>query len=77
MGFDEIAALLRIVRIVEEGDYDTVILDTAPTSHTMSLTASSSFQVRLNFDISINCGSCGERGRSRTEGDRSALGERA
>lgn len=37
MGFDEIAALLRIVRIVEKADYDTIILDTAPTGHTMSL----------------------------------------
>ena len=38
-GFDELMALLEICRWVEEGRYDAVVVDTAPTGHTLRLLA--------------------------------------
>ena len=36
-GIDEIAALLEIARYVRDGRYDSVIVDTAPTGHTLRM----------------------------------------
>lgn len=36
-GLDEVMALLRIMELVGEGTYDVLILDTAPTGHTLRL----------------------------------------
>jgi arsenite-transporting ATPase len=38
-GVDEIVSLDLLVRLVEQPDYDTVVLDTAPTGHTLRLLA--------------------------------------
>ncbi len=36
-GIDEVMALVRTTEIIEEGGYDALILDTAPTGHTLRL----------------------------------------
>lgn len=36
-GADEVAALLEISRLLKEGSYDTIIVDTAPAGHTMAM----------------------------------------
>jgi arsenite/tail-anchored protein-transporting ATPase len=38
-GIDELVALLAIVRLAHAGDYDLVVVDTAPTGHTLRLLA--------------------------------------
>jgi arsenite-transporting ATPase len=38
-GIDELVALLEIVRLAHAGDYDRVVVDTAPTGHTLRLLA--------------------------------------
>ena len=38
-GLDEVMAIIRIANILREGLYDLIILDTAPTGHTMRLLA--------------------------------------
>jgi arsenite-transporting ATPase len=38
-GIDELVALLEIVRLAGAGDYDEVVVDTAPTGHTLRLLA--------------------------------------
>jgi arsenite/tail-anchored protein-transporting ATPase len=38
-GVDEIVSLDLLVRLVEQPEYDTVVLDTAPTGHTLRLLA--------------------------------------
>ena len=38
-GIDEIAALMEISRIGQSGAYDTVVVDTAPTGHTLRMLA--------------------------------------
>lgn len=38
-GLDEVMAMVKIMEILEEGNYDLIILDTAPTGHTMKLLA--------------------------------------
>ncbi len=38
-GMDEVMAIIRIANILKEGQYDLIILDTAPTGHTMRLLA--------------------------------------
>jgi arsenite/tail-anchored protein-transporting ATPase len=38
-GIDELVALLEIVRLARAGDYDVVVVDTAPTGHTLRLLA--------------------------------------
>lgn len=37
IGIDEALALMRLVKILREKEYETIILDTAPTGHTMRL----------------------------------------
>lgn len=36
-GIDEVTAVLQIARLVRDGRYDAVVVDTAPTGHTMRL----------------------------------------
>jgi arsenite-transporting ATPase len=38
-GIDELVALLEIVRLADGGEYDLVVVDTAPTGHTLRLLA--------------------------------------
>jgi arsenite-transporting ATPase len=38
-GVDELGGLLELVRVAETGRYDTVVVDTAPTGHTLRLLA--------------------------------------
>lgn len=38
-GLDEVMAIIRIAKILKEGRYDRVVLDTAPTGHTIRLLA--------------------------------------
>ena len=38
-GMDEVMAIIRISNILKEGQYDLIILDTAPTGHTLRLLA--------------------------------------
>ena len=38
-GLDEIMAIIRIADILKSGDYDLIVLDTAPTGHTINLLA--------------------------------------
>ena len=38
-GLDEVMAIIRIANILREGQYDLIILDTAPTGHTIRLLA--------------------------------------
>ena len=38
-GIDELVALLEIVRLAQAGDYHLVVVDTAPTGHTLRLLA--------------------------------------
>ena len=37
LGIDEMMAIIEIADIIERGEYDSVILDTAPTGHTIKL----------------------------------------
>lgn len=46
-GTDEVVALARIIKLVKEGNYDCVILDTAPTGHTLRMLSTPSFLVDL------------------------------
>ncbi|MEM1423267.1 MAG: ArsA family ATPase [Planctomycetota bacterium] len=36
-GIDEVMALVRLTELLEERDYDTLVIDTAPTGHTLRL----------------------------------------
>ncbi|HSP79518.1 MAG TPA: ArsA-related P-loop ATPase, partial [Myxococcaceae bacterium] len=36
-GLEELVALLHVVELLEEGEFDRVVVDTAPTSHTLRL----------------------------------------
>lgn len=46
-GTDEVVALAKIVKLVKEGNYDCIILDTAPTGHTLRMLSTPSFLVDL------------------------------
>ncbi len=49
-GLDELMAFLEIARWVEEGKYDCIFMDTAPTGHTMRLLAMPE-QIRKWLDV--------------------------
>jgi arsenite-transporting ATPase len=36
-GLDELMAMIELMRLMESGDYDSIIVDTAPTGHTLRL----------------------------------------
>jgi arsenite-transporting ATPase len=46
-GTDEIVALAKVVKLVKEGRYDRIVLDTAPTGHTTRLLGLPSFLADL------------------------------
>jgi arsenite/tail-anchored protein-transporting ATPase len=46
-GTDEIVALAKVVKLVKEGGYDRIVLDTAPTGHTTRLLGLPSFLADL------------------------------
>jgi arsenite-transporting ATPase len=46
-GTDEIVALAKVVKLVKGGNYDRIILDTAPTGHTTRLLGLPSFLAEL------------------------------
>jgi arsenite/tail-anchored protein-transporting ATPase len=46
-GTDEVVALARIVNLVKSGDYDRIVLDTAPTGHTLRMLTTPSFLADL------------------------------
>lgn len=46
-GTDEIVALAKVVKLVKEGNYDRIVLDTAPTGHTTRLLGLPSFLADL------------------------------
>jgi arsenite/tail-anchored protein-transporting ATPase len=46
-GTDEVVALARIVKFVKEGKYDRIVLDTAPTGHTLRMLSTPGFLADL------------------------------
>jgi len=46
-GTDEIVALAKVVKLVKDGNYDRIVLDTAPTGHTTRLLGLPSFLADL------------------------------
>ena len=46
-GTDEIVALAKVVKLVKEGNFDRIVLDTAPTGHTTRLLGLPSFLAEL------------------------------
>jgi arsenite/tail-anchored protein-transporting ATPase len=46
-GTDEVVALARIVKLVKEGQYDRIVLDTAPTGHTLRMLSTPGFLADL------------------------------
>jgi arsenite/tail-anchored protein-transporting ATPase len=46
-GTDEVVALAKIVNLVRKGDYDRIVLDTAPTGHTLRMLSTPGFLAEL------------------------------
>lgn len=46
-GTDEVVALAKIVNLVQKGGYDRVVIDTAPTGHTLRMLSTPSFLADL------------------------------
>ena len=46
-GTDEVVALAKIVNLVKKGDFDRIVLDTAPTGHTLRMLSTPSFLADL------------------------------
>ena len=46
-GTDEVVALAKIVNIIKNGDFDRIVLDTAPTGHTLRMLSTPSFLADL------------------------------
>jgi len=46
-GTDEVVALAKIVNIVKKGDFDRIVLDTAPTGHTLRMLSTPGFLAEL------------------------------
>jgi len=46
-GTDEVVALAKIVNLVKKGNYDRIILDTAPTGHTLRMLSTPGFLAEL------------------------------
>ena len=46
-GTDEVVALAKIVNLVKKGDYDRIVLDTAPTGHTLRMLSTPGFLAEL------------------------------
>jgi arsenite-transporting ATPase len=46
-GTDEVVALAKVVGLVRKGDFDCIILDTAPTGHTLRMLSTPSFLADL------------------------------
>jgi arsenite-transporting ATPase len=42
-GTDEVVALAKVVNLVKRGDFDRIVLDTAPTGHTLRMLSSPAF----------------------------------
>lgn len=45
-GLDEVMAVIEILKLLKEAEYDLIILDTAPTGHTIKLLAAPSMMLR-------------------------------
>lgn len=46
-GTDEVVALAKIVNLIKKGDYDRIVLDTAPTGHTLRMLSTPGFIAEL------------------------------
>jgi arsenite-transporting ATPase len=46
-GTDEVVALAKIVNLVKKGDFDRIVLDTAPTGHTLRMLSTPGFLADL------------------------------
>eukprot|EP00956_Cyclotella_meneghiniana_P013019 scaffold18586_cov72-Cyclotella_meneghiniana.AAC.8 len=46
-GTDEVVALAKVIQLVQRGDFDRVVLDTAPTGHTLRMLTTPSFLADL------------------------------
>ena len=46
-GTDEVVALAKIVALVKKGNYDRIVLDTAPTGHTLRMLSTPAFLAEL------------------------------
>ncbi|GAX20039.1 hypothetical protein FisN_1Lh480 [Fistulifera solaris] len=46
-GTDEVVALAKIIKLVKNGDYDRIVLDTAPTGHTLRMLSTPGFIAEL------------------------------
>lgn len=46
-GTDEVVALAKIINLIKKGDYDRIVLDTAPTGHTLRMLSTPGFLAEL------------------------------
>lgn len=46
-GTDEVVALAKVINLVKKGDYDRIVIDTAPTGHTLRMLSTPSFLADL------------------------------
>ena len=46
-GTDEVVALAKIINLVKKGDFDRIVLDTAPTGHTLRMLSTPGFLAEL------------------------------
>lgn len=46
-GTDEVVALAKIINVVKKGDFDRIVLDTAPTGHTLRMLSTPGFLAEL------------------------------
>lgn len=42
-GTDEVVALAKVINIIKKGDFDRIVIDTAPTGHTLRMLSTPSF----------------------------------
>ncbi len=47
VGADEVVSLAKIVGLIKKGDIDRIVLDTAPTGHTLRMLTAPSFIAEL------------------------------
>ena len=46
-GTDEVVALAKVVNLLKQGEYDRIVLDTAPTGHTLRMLSTPGFLAEL------------------------------